>query len=371
MDGTPMSTAVADDVVGALDRGALAPVRRSPADVRVDRIDDDLWLLRLPLPYVTPRSVNGYLLRGPDGWTVVDPGIDTPDCRWPSFERALELAGVAPSSVTSVFVTHWHPDHAGLAGEVARRTGARIVAGRGQAVMWDRLRNPGAPLEERAALAASHGVPAALHETYLVDKIGDDHTHAAPRVDRVLDPGETLPGPSGDWRVVPLPGHSTTHYGLYDGRRRWLIGGDLAYAGAPPYLEWGHAIDPLAAHLASLALAERLRPRVLFAGHGPPERDPEPRLAASRAATCELAADVLAAVGAGASTAHDVTVALSPRSRNPDRRQSLLVTCLSVLEHAAIEGSVTSRRGDDGVRRFALAPGFTPDRLAPQTTYND
>jgi len=355
----------------ALDPGMLAPVRRSPADVRVDRVDDDLRLLRLPLPYVTPRSVNGLLLRGADGWTLVDPGIDTPDCCWPSLERALALAGVTPASITTVFVTHWHPDHAGLAAEVARRTGAQVVAGRGQVVMWDRLRDPGLALKERSELAASHGIPAALHEAYLVDKIGDDHTHTPPAVDRVLDPGETLPGPSAGWRVVPLPGHATTQYGLFDARRRWLIAGDLAYASTPPYLEWGHAADPLAAHLASLALAERLRPRLLFAGHGPPERDPAGRLAASRAAACDLAADVLAAVGAGRATAYDVMVALSPRSRNPDRRQSLLVTCLSVLEHAAIEGTVTSELCEDGVRRFALAPGVVPDRHVPLARYGD
>ena len=65
-----------------------------------------------PLP-TRPGHVHAYLLRGADGWTLVDTGIGLPDvAEW----WARELDGI---EVVRILVTHFHPDHIGAAADVA------------------------------------------------------------------------------------------------------------------------------------------------------------------------------------------------------------------------------------------------------------
>lgn len=46
---------------------------RSPLNL----LAEDLYQLRLPLPFAL-NHVNIYLLRGPQGWTILDTGLNTP-----------------------------------------------------------------------------------------------------------------------------------------------------------------------------------------------------------------------------------------------------------------------------------------------------
>ena len=77
------------------------------------------WL-RLPLPYRLDH-VNIYLIRNDDGWTVLDTGLGTDECRaaW----EAILSGPLAGQHLTSMIVTHFHPDHVGLAGWLAERFG--------------------------------------------------------------------------------------------------------------------------------------------------------------------------------------------------------------------------------------------------------
>ena len=65
----------------------------------------------MPLPMALDH-VNIYFLREPNGWVLVDTGFDTNRAR-----TLLELLiAQLDWPVTRVFVTHYHPDHIGLAG---------------------------------------------------------------------------------------------------------------------------------------------------------------------------------------------------------------------------------------------------------------
>lgn len=53
----------------------------------------------------------------------------------PALAEALEAQGLAWTDVAAVIVTHGHSDHAGLAAEIRRRSGATLVLGRGDVAM--------------------------------------------------------------------------------------------------------------------------------------------------------------------------------------------------------------------------------------------
>ena len=63
----------------------------------------------------------GFLLHDPDSGETV--AIDTPDG-----DRYLEEAEAKGWTITQIWNTHWHPDHAGGNETVAKATGAKIVA---------------------------------------------------------------------------------------------------------------------------------------------------------------------------------------------------------------------------------------------------
>ena len=71
----------------------------------------------LKLPFQL-NHVNIYLIEDDHGWLVLDTGLGTDDCRvgWDSI-----LSGpLQGERLSQMLVTHFHPDHVGLAGWLAQ-----------------------------------------------------------------------------------------------------------------------------------------------------------------------------------------------------------------------------------------------------------
>ncbi|MBR0899147.1 MBL fold metallo-hydrolase [Bradyrhizobium tropiciagri] len=100
------------------------PFPEAPSSGRLIEVRPGLLWLRLPLPFKLDH-VNIYLIQDGDGWVIVDTGISTNEARavWDSY-FAGALAGL---KITKVLVTHFHPDHIGLAGWLCDRFQARLL----------------------------------------------------------------------------------------------------------------------------------------------------------------------------------------------------------------------------------------------------
>jgi glyoxylase-like metal-dependent hydrolase (beta-lactamase superfamily II) len=98
--------------------GVRFPVAAPPSAGEVLLIADGVWWLRMPLPFALDH-INLWLLEDRPGWTIVDAGYALPETR-AAWKRifAEHLAG---RPVTRVIVTHYHPDHIGLAGWLCER----------------------------------------------------------------------------------------------------------------------------------------------------------------------------------------------------------------------------------------------------------
>ena len=80
----------------------------------ITKIADDIVQVQIPLPYVL-NIVNCYLLRGTEGWTLVDTGLNTAAAR-SQWKSALASLGIEPADIKEIVLTHMHPDHYGMAG---------------------------------------------------------------------------------------------------------------------------------------------------------------------------------------------------------------------------------------------------------------
>lgn len=100
------------------------PFETMPAFGELVEICDGVLWTRLPLPYRLDH-VNIYFLRDGDGWAVIDTGIQT-DEAIAAWEKLL-AGPMKGERITRVIVTHYHPDHIGLAGWLCRRFDAPLL----------------------------------------------------------------------------------------------------------------------------------------------------------------------------------------------------------------------------------------------------
>lgn len=95
------------------DGGINHPFAAPPASGAAIEVAPGILWLRLPLPMAL-NHVNTYALADDDGWTLVDPGLNSAKTR--DLWAALLAGPLRDRPVARVLVTHHHPDHIGLAG---------------------------------------------------------------------------------------------------------------------------------------------------------------------------------------------------------------------------------------------------------------
>ena len=103
----------------SMTRDQLAyPFAAPPANGEVIEVAPGILWTRIALPFQL-NHVNIYMLDDGDGWAVLDTGIDNDATRaaW----EALAAGPLAGRRVTRLIVTHFHPDHIGLAGWLCER----------------------------------------------------------------------------------------------------------------------------------------------------------------------------------------------------------------------------------------------------------
>lgn len=189
---------------------------------------DRPWLKTILAPNPSAMTLEGTkcFIVGRDRPVVIDPG-PADEAHLAAIERAL--SGHAPSAI---LLTHAHADHSAAAPALARRTGARLMMGRG-AIGSDWL------------------------ESFLSGWVTD---------------GDEVQTDAGHIRVVSTPGHSPEHLAFF-----WrgeaatdsgsIFVGDLLMGSgdttlvAPPE-------GNLADYLASLSRVEEIGASVLFPSHG-------------------------------------------------------------------------------------------------------
>jgi glyoxylase-like metal-dependent hydrolase (beta-lactamase superfamily II) len=303
--------------------------------------------------------VNVYLIED-EPLTLVDTGPRTPETL-EALERALAGCGRRIADLELILLTHHHSDHAGLADELARRSGAEVAA-------LDRTAAWLAELEDRVAaddrfaeeLMRRHGVP-------------DEHvaaiTAARPTGLRFAAPAQvTVPLADGDelclrdrtLRLIHRPGHSPTDTLFLDAERRLLFGGDHLLGhissnpifGAPTSGEDPATDRPAAfvAYLDALRATQAMDLEAILPGHGDEIRD-HAAVVERRLRTAERrAAKIRDALADGPLTAH----AIAHRLWGTAALTQTYMTLCEVLGHLDLliaRGEVVEE-ADGGARVF-------------------
>lgn len=216
-----------------------------------------LHWLRFPLPFALDH-INLWLLDGPAGWTIVDSGFNTSDiiAGWEAvFGNLLQQ-----KPVEKIFITHFHPDHFGLAGWLQQKTDAPLFITPGEWQMVhaltdsdsaDRLEQIYRPYYQNA------GVPADVLEALIDRRMGYKRViHSVPPAVSHVHAGDTVTLGDRDWQIIDGYGHSPEHASLYNAADNILIAGDMVLPFITPNISFfpGNApgSDPVAEYLATL-----------------------------------------------------------------------------------------------------------------------
>ncbi len=203
----------------------------------------------------TEGLVAAFLLPGPDGWALVETGPTS--CR-DALLRAVGAAGVEPSEVRDVLVTHIHLDHAGGVGALAESFPRATFHAHELGIRH--LTDP-----ERLVASARRVWGAASDQLW-----GPVVPAPASRL-HALRGGERLPLSGGELEVLATPGHAKHHLAFLDTRLGAVFAGD----GAGVLLEGSSRIRPavpppdfdLAELFASLERMRAADPRYLLLSH--------------------------------------------------------------------------------------------------------
>jgi glyoxylase-like metal-dependent hydrolase (beta-lactamase superfamily II) len=131
------------------------PHAHPPAPGQQIEVAPGVFWLRMPLPFQLDH-INLWLLRDGDGWTIVDTGFANDDVRnlWRQVIAGLD------GPVRRLIVTHFHPDHLGLATWLMNETGAPLWMTTGEFLtahaVWNEVGGHGARF--MAAQFRQHGL---------------------------------------------------------------------------------------------------------------------------------------------------------------------------------------------------------------------
>jgi glyoxylase-like metal-dependent hydrolase (beta-lactamase superfamily II) len=303
----------------------------------------DVRRLTFPLP-TRPGHVHAYLLRGEDGWTLVDTGLALPD----TAETVRAAAAELDAPIVRILLTHMHPDHLGGTEPAVEATGAQVLQGELDYEQTEHVWGNSEWPHRISAWFRSHGVPADV-----ADELIEQGSVYAPFIrfhpgPELLHEGDEVDG----WRVLAMPGHADGHLCLVrDGQ---LVGGDhLLDRISPTVGLWPDSRpDPLGDYLESLERTVDLGPRIVYPGHGEPIRDAAGRareLVEHHRARLDAAE---AALEPEPRTGYDASFDLFGRTLSSGARRFAVAETLSHLERLRREGR-SERVEDEGVVRWS------------------
>lgn len=229
------------------------------------------WL-RMPLPFALDH-INLWLLEDGDAYTAVDTGIALDPVRtaWKSVLAVRQLR--------RLLVTHFHPDHLGLAAWLQEQTGAPLWITQGEYLTAQMVKHQigsyGIPA--MCDFFRAHGLGEARIEA--LRERGNAYGKVVPAIPPIFHPlweGEDVTIGGRAWRVIVGHGHAPEHASLYCAELGVLISGDMllpristnisVFAGVPD-------ADSLGWFLASLdRLRELPEDTLVLPSHGLPFR---------------------------------------------------------------------------------------------------
>ncbi len=331
------------------------PARQPPEPGKVIAIAPGVKWLRMPLPFALDH-INLWLLDDGPSWTVVDCGYAgaKTEALWEQvFAGALDGRPIG-----RVMVTHYHPDHIGLAGWLTERWEAPLWISEKE-WLHARVAANNAADYESAARRFAHRAGLDPEAANIFAERHSGYRRGVPSVPAAytrLADGMAVEIGGRQWRVIVGEGHAPELACLYCAETGVLIAGDQILPrispniSVPPHEPDG---DPLARYLKSLDKLRRALPpdTLVLPSHNLPFRGVHIRideLSAHHNARCD---EVLTAC-ARPHTAAELLPLMFRRQLDRHQTGFALGEALAHLHYLQGQGEISRQIDPSGVARF-------------------
>ena len=206
--------------------------RWSPPLAEPFEVCDGVFWLRTPLPMALDH-INLWLLRDGDQWVIVDTGFDYPAAKQVWQQVFTEF--IKHNQVSRIIVTHYHPDHIGLAAWLSHRCDCKVSISHGE---FEQYRSMIERDEQSfVSIIDDYAKEVGYSEQQTTQNKRFMSTEEKPVKDRLqrdqvelIKEGDLLDIDGVNWQVVAGSGHSPEHSCLYSVAKKVLISGDQAIA---------------------------------------------------------------------------------------------------------------------------------------------
>lgn len=236
----------------------------------VKEIQDNIYVIEVPLPNNPLRLLNSYFVRGTKRSLLIDTGFNSDVCLAALKEGLVEIG--ADMSKTDIFLTHMHADHSGLSGRIASETSTIYISDIDK-VRLETLLEPGAwDLTDRRYSSLGFS-----------DEELKDNREVSPILKHVPEHGTPFTAITDGFKLdlgnhvlkaVATPGHTPGHLCLYEERRKILFSRDHVLFGITPNIaSWVGVEDSLGNYLKSLEKIRRYDVETTLSAHRSPSGD--------------------------------------------------------------------------------------------------
>ena len=207
------------------------------------QIASDLFWVQFELPFRL-NHVNLFLMDTPTGWLIIDAGLKSDHSidHW----NALIDGPMKSKKVSGLLITHYHPDHIGMAGWIQEKFDIPCYITEKELFTAKTFRSM--PDDEYAKIFRNVFVRAGMSEEDLIamgpaTRLYKNRVHELPEFE-VIKEGHEIISNDGKWIVRTDSGHSPEHVSLLDTKRNLYLSGDFLLPRISPNIS-DNFFDPL------------------------------------------------------------------------------------------------------------------------------
>lgn len=270
--------------------------------------------ITLPTPFLV-GDVHVYLIQD-DAAILVDCGPKTDQART-LLENELKKFGLTFSDIDQIWLTHSHPDHIGLAGEIASASGASIIGHKSEKELFAGRYNG----TDYSSFFSFYDIPEPIAKASYQQYQWFESFFDPVTPDRLVDEYSYLSSGSEQWSIIELPGHSPGQVGFLRHSDNTMIAGDalletITSNALINFDENGKRYDSLQLMRKSLKRCAEVAERVL-PGHGNIIEIPQSITGHHLAALDKRYAHILKSLESESSTLFEMVLRLFPFAKDP------------------------------------------------------
>jgi len=235
---------------------------------RISQLKEGVYRVGIPVPFPM-KYVYCYLLKNETGYTLIDTGLNYGKAR-AAWDEVFEEINLDPNEIHTIILTHFHPDHSGLAGWMQNKTGAEVWMSETDRHMFELafMKNKIQAIDVKKLLS-THGVPEHLRQSIL-ENLEQITARVQPyaTIQAITENEWNLDGRL--WKILKTPGHSQGHLCFFQEDEKILLSADMILDKITPNISlWpGGSAYPLKDYLESLNKLKELSATQVWSGHG-------------------------------------------------------------------------------------------------------